>query len=239
MNPNIIALRRAAALMGPDKVGVAPEPPAKAGSPQDTPAGVSHQATQKSPDALAAAASEAPPADAPDAPAADAEQAVSQHVTRKRGRPRGGIREAARLAGVPESYYRRHMDKFVPPEIARLAGHLAPCVKFSPAAWLKIMRCETQLERLHTIKQLARATRQPRPPTPTERLKSRIRELERENQHLRNTAQAYESGRLKPPERLRISTMPTAQSFVSWPGNSKRDDFPSSDAKKEQPDDAP
>ena len=158
MNPNIIALRRAAALMGPDRVSVTPEPPAKAGSPQDTPAGVSHQATQKSPDALAAAASEAP--------AADAEQAVSQQVTRKRGRPRGGIREAARLAGVPESYYRRHMDKFVPPEIANIAKTLAPRAKFSLAAWLKIMRCGTRLEMVQTIKQLARSEAlKPRPPT--------------------------------------------------------------------------
>ena len=198
MNPNVIALRRAAALMGPDRVSVAPEAPAKAGSPQDTPAGVSHQATQKSPDALAAAASEAPPADAPDAPAADAEQAVSQHVTRKRGRPRGGIREAARLAGVPESYYRRHMGKYVPPEIARLAGYLAPCVKFSPAAWLKIMRCETQLERLHTIRQLARAARQPRPPTPTERLKSRVRELEMIVRNQENELRGFRTGSLRP-----------------------------------------
>ena len=190
MNPNIIALCRAAALMGPDKVSVTPEPPAKAGSPQDTPAGVSHQATQKSPDALAAAASEAP--------AAAAEPAVSQQVTRKRGRPRGGIREAARLAGVPESYYRRHMGKYVPPEIARLAGYLAPCVKFSPAAWLKIMRCETQLERLHTIRQLARAARQPRPPTPTERLKSRVRELEMIVRNQENELRGFRTGSLRP-----------------------------------------
>ena len=162
MNPNVIALRRAAALMGPDRVSVTPEPPAKAGSPQDTPAGVSQQAT------------------------------------RKRGRPRGGIREAARLAGVPESYYRRHMGKYVPPEIARLAGYLAPCVKFSPAAWLKIMRCETQLERLHTIRQLARAARQPRPPTPTERLKSRIRELETIVRNQENELRGYRNGSVQP-----------------------------------------
>ncbi len=199
MNPNVIALRRAAALMGPDRVSVTPEPPAKAGSPQDTPAGVSHQATQKSPDALAAAASEAPAAAAPDAPAADAGPAVSHQATQKRGRPRGGIREAARLAGVPESYYRRHMDKFVPPEIARIAGILAPRAKFSPSAWLKIMRCGTRLEMVQTIKRLARSEAlKPRQPTPTERLKSHIRELETIVRNQENELRGFRNGSVQP-----------------------------------------
>ena len=227
MNRNMIALRRAAALMGPDAVTVTPEPPAKTESPQDTPAAISHQVTQKS-------------ADAPAAPPADAEPAVSQQLMRKRGRPRGGIREAARLAGVPESYYRRHMDKYVPPEIARIPATLAPGLKISPAGWLKIMRCETRREMCRVVDQLARAARKPRPPTPTERLQSRVRELEMENQHLRNTVRAYESGQLKPPERLSVPPMLLHLQPLCgpWPGNAKRDDFPPADAKKERPDDA-
>ncbi len=164
-------------------MSAAPEPPAKAESPQDTPAGVSHQAT------------------------------------RKRGRPRGGIREAARLAGVPESYYRRCMDKFVPPEIARIAATLAPRAKFSPAAWLKIMQCGTRLEMVQTIKRLARSEAlKPRPPTPTERLKSRIRELETIVRNQENELRGYRNGSVQPVTLTIGSVKVNPGKSIDWKG---------------------
>lgn len=117
---------------------------------------------------------------------------ISHHAARKaKGRPRGGIRQAAREAGMSEGAYRRRRAVGLTADAAE-AFHTAP-VPLSRAALDRIGRCPPPDMLAAVHREIAAATG-PRRPSELTRLRRRVAELEAENQRLRAALMAAPSG---------------------------------------------
>lgn len=109
-----------------------------------------------------------------------------QAPAKTRGRPRGGIREEARRAGVPIATYRRRLlaDQLRAFPAVAEAIATAP-VKLSQAARLRILRAGGEAAMLIALEAEIAAKKAPRPLSLRRRLEQRVAELEAENAALK------------------------------------------------------
>jgi hypothetical protein len=122
-----------------------------------------------------------------------ADQGLSHHVTKKpRGRPKGGVSQAARDCGLPEATYRRRLLQAGVrgnPDVA--AAIKAAPVELSAAAILRISRHATGKAMLAAVDDEVAARIAPRPPSELERLRDEVGILRRRVAEL-------EAGNVKP-----------------------------------------
>lgn len=103
-----------------------------------------------------------------------------------RGRPRGGIRDEARRAGVPTATYRRRLlaDRLrVSPAVAEAIA--AAPVELSQAARLRILRAGDETAMLTALEAEVAARKAPRSLSLRKRLEQRVAALEAENAALK------------------------------------------------------
>lgn len=112
--------------------------------------------------------------------------AGTQAPAKTRGRPRGGMREEARRAGVPTATYRRRLladELRAFPAVAEAVA--AAPVKLSQAARLRILRAGDEPAMLIALEAEVAAMKAPRPLSLRRRLEQRVAALEAENAALK------------------------------------------------------